>query len=567
MESYTITDTDTGNSTETVYTFHPSYDRATEVVTETLSGGLPTELENRSYTYDETNWLQTITDVPSSNTIDYSYDNNGNTQTKVDNIQATPEYLRFTYNSRNQLIETIRGPPASEISQGTYAYNYRGMRIRHLGSERGDIEYIYDDQAIIDEVQNNTNTLVAHYRYAGKLLSLTTATDTQYYHFAALGTTANLSDSTGTNQTAYRVDPYGEITQQEGTSVNRQVFTGQEHDEQTGLIYFGARYYDPDSARFLTQDSYLGEFGTAPSLHRYLYAYGNPTVYVDFDGYSSNTFIDNVVDKATDYVVDAAVDYAKETLNDIVNDTVDYFSDPENLLPEKGTIERDIADVHVGAVDALVVQPLQDAAESVRKVQNRDYTGAAGSAAEALVLGKAKAAKRLLPDSAQQKIDEVIGSASDASKKNAGSSVTTEKVKDAQNKTPDNPGNEGTAVIKKYKPTKDNPYGHYSVEVKTANKNLDTHQVITSKDLSKTKIVDAKKYKPSQPLDKKVEIKLKDAKAAQKYQESIQNVDLGSYSKKSNSCVTHVCEVLRQGGEDISESALGEMKYLKKKGF
>ncbi|MCP4349545.1 MAG: hypothetical protein GY795_29030 [Desulfobacterales bacterium] len=52
----------------------------------------------------------------------------------------------------------------------------------------------------------------------------------------------------------------------------------------------GARYYDPDTARFITQDSYLGESGTPPSLHRYLYAYSNPTVYVDEDGHSATAF-------------------------------------------------------------------------------------------------------------------------------------------------------------------------------------------------------------------------------------------------------------------------------------
>jgi hypothetical protein len=35
------------------------------------------------------------------------------------------------------------------------------MRIRHLGSGGGDIEYIYDGDSILDELQNNTATLVA----------------------------------------------------------------------------------------------------------------------------------------------------------------------------------------------------------------------------------------------------------------------------------------------------------------------------------------------------------------------------------------------------------------------
>lgn len=286
MESYTLTDQASGDTSHTQYTFYPSYDRATEVVTATVSG-TATVIKNRSYAYDETFWLTQITDEDSGDQIVYTYDPNGNTLTKADHTQPTPAYQRFIYNSRDQLVEAIRGPPGSEVSAGRYDYDYRGLRIRHLGSERGDIEYLYDGQAVLEEVVNHTQSLVAHYRYADRLLSLTTPSDTQYYHFAALGTTANLTDETGAVEKSYRVDPYGEITREAGASVNRQVFTGQEHDEQTGLIYFGARYYDPDTARFMTQDSYLGQLGTPPSLNRYLYAYGNPTVYVDLTGYAA----------------------------------------------------------------------------------------------------------------------------------------------------------------------------------------------------------------------------------------------------------------------------------------
>jgi len=66
------------------------------------------------------------------------------------------------------------------------------------------------------------------------------------------------------------------------------ILTGKELDVNTGLIYFGQRYYDPDTARFINQDSYLGKQDTPPSLHRYLYAYSNPTVYIDLEGYAAN---------------------------------------------------------------------------------------------------------------------------------------------------------------------------------------------------------------------------------------------------------------------------------------
>jgi len=51
-------------------------------------------------------------------------------------------------------------------------------------------------------------------------------------------------------------------------------FTGKELDE-TGLNYFGARYYNPTTGRFLTFDNFGGQ---------YIYARNNPLKYVDPDG-------------------------------------------------------------------------------------------------------------------------------------------------------------------------------------------------------------------------------------------------------------------------------------------
>ncbi|MCP4284826.1 MAG: RHS repeat-associated core domain-containing protein, partial [Gammaproteobacteria bacterium] len=226
-------------------------------------------------------------DDDDTRTIDYLYDANGNTLQKTDNSEPATEITQFFYDSRNQLVQTIRGPPGGEVNQGSYDYDYRGTRVRHIGSERGDVEYYHDGSAIIDEFTDSGATLLAHYNYADRLLSLNTPTSEQYYHYSALRTTTNLTDESGATRVSYHTNPWGEITEQQGTSVNRQVFTGQEHDENTGLVYFGARYYDPDTGRFITQDSYLGEPGTPPSLHRYLYAYGNPLFYIDPDGSES----------------------------------------------------------------------------------------------------------------------------------------------------------------------------------------------------------------------------------------------------------------------------------------
>jgi RHS repeat-associated protein len=58
-------------------------------------------------------------------------------------------------------------------------------------------------------------------------------------------------------------------------------FTGHLYDQETGLFYFGARYYDPETGRFLSQDPVAGDALNPPSLHKYLYAYSSPMNYTD----------------------------------------------------------------------------------------------------------------------------------------------------------------------------------------------------------------------------------------------------------------------------------------------
>lgn len=66
-------------------------------------------------------------------------------------------------------------------------------------------------------------------------------------------------------------------------------------DEESGLIYMKARFYDPVLGQFLNQDSFEGTIDTPPSLHKYLYAFGNPVFYIDPDG---RTAIGNDIERS-----------------------------------------------------------------------------------------------------------------------------------------------------------------------------------------------------------------------------------------------------------------------------
>jgi RHS repeat-associated protein len=71
-----------------------------------------------------------------------------------------------------------------------------------------------------------------------------------------------------------------------GLDGTRQKFTQKERDSESGLDYFGARYYSSAHGRFTSPDPTL-ESGRAESpetWNRYSYARCNPLAYIDPDG-------------------------------------------------------------------------------------------------------------------------------------------------------------------------------------------------------------------------------------------------------------------------------------------
>ena len=81
---------------------------------------------------------------------------------------------------------------------------------------------------------------------------------------------------------SYTYDAYGN-TSTSGAFVNSFTYTGAVIDPETGLYYMNARYYDPQTGRFISQDSYRGEGESFWQL--YAYCYGDPINFTDFTGH------------------------------------------------------------------------------------------------------------------------------------------------------------------------------------------------------------------------------------------------------------------------------------------
>ena len=77
-----------------------------------------------------------------------------------------------------------------------------------------------------------------------------------YYHADGNGNITAMMDQWGTLSAAYRYDPYGRTIVQNGpmATTNAYRFSSKEHHEQSGLYYYGYRFYSPELQRWLNRD-------------------------------------------------------------------------------------------------------------------------------------------------------------------------------------------------------------------------------------------------------------------------------------------------------------------------
>ena len=206
----------------------------------------------------------------------YTYDANGNVSSKTEDGVV----WSYVYDTRDLLVRVLRDGELVE----SYLYDYQGRRVRKTTPE-GMVRYVWDGDQVIAE-QDETGRTIATYTHAGdRLVTVEHETDGRgAYLLDGLGSPVSLSRPDGTLAVRYHYDAWGAIEEQVGDSENPFLFTGHLFDGITGLYYAKARYYDPSTGRFTSVDPFEGMSVEPPSLHPYLYAYANPTVYVDLTG-------------------------------------------------------------------------------------------------------------------------------------------------------------------------------------------------------------------------------------------------------------------------------------------
>jgi RHS repeat-associated protein len=212
------------------------------------------------------------------NGSNYVYDANGNITR--DNL------YNYTYDEEDRLTQAQRRADSAIVGQ--YIYDATGRRVESITDPAGTITtnlYFYDGDRIIEE-QNPAGSTLATYTYGNyvdEVLTMDRGGQTYYYHPDALWNVTALTDSSGNVAERYTYDAYGGVTVLDqnynplplnpwGTPhsavLNRFLFVGREFDEEFGIYYYRARFYDPIKGRFLQRDPL--EYADDLNLYKYV---------------------------------------------------------------------------------------------------------------------------------------------------------------------------------------------------------------------------------------------------------------------------------------------------------
>ena len=121
---------------------------------------------------------------------------------------------------------------------------------------------------------------------AWRWAALAGAQTVEYDHPDALGSVRVVTNEAGAVVRRHDYLPFGQAWAATPGETSPKMFTGQERDAETGLDYFGARYYRAEIGRFTTVDPghVGGDVGNPQTWNAYVYAGNNPLRNIDPDG-------------------------------------------------------------------------------------------------------------------------------------------------------------------------------------------------------------------------------------------------------------------------------------------
>jgi RHS repeat-associated protein len=224
----------------------------------------------------------------------------------ADGNLTTNGQFSFAWDAENRLVSftPLSGTPTNQWQAGRLGYDYVGRRISRAVSNyvagvwqlAFDHRYVYDGWNLL-AVLDASGAVLLSFTWGsdlsgslqgaggvGGLMSMTVHSGplagTYFYVFDGNGNVVALVNALdGSVAAQYEYGPFGELLRCTGplAALNPFRFSTKFQDDETGLLYYGYRYYDPETGRWPNRDP-IGERGG-----RNLYAFVGNDPIGDYD--------------------------------------------------------------------------------------------------------------------------------------------------------------------------------------------------------------------------------------------------------------------------------------------
>ncbi len=249
-----ITPPDDGRNNVTEYTYDGNGNRTK--LLECEKGNV----KQTTYAYDKNDRLLTVS--TGDDTVTYTYDDNGNMLEKSDGTEQTFD-----------LLDRMSSYKSAEGTVTTYGYYADDMRRSKKTGNNAEITQIWSDDDIALELESGE--VRSTYVYGENLICSAYG----WYLYNAHGDVTALTANNGTVTKNYEYNSFGvQKSATDDGDENPYRYSGEYYDTESGYTYLQARYYDPNTGRFISEDPAMdGE-------NWYVYCGNDPVNMVDPTG-------------------------------------------------------------------------------------------------------------------------------------------------------------------------------------------------------------------------------------------------------------------------------------------
>ncbi|MGY6276992.1 RHS repeat-associated core domain-containing protein [Methylomonas sp. MgM2] len=232
--------------------------------------------------------------TPAPDGENWAHDKNGNRREDGKRL--------YVYDDENRLIQVTRKSD-NVVSEYRYdALSRRVVKTVGVGSPSPvTTRYAYDDARIVEEQDLTAATLATYVygNYIDEVLNMQRGGADYYYHQNALWSVAAVTNAAGVVVERYDYSDYGCPSATHSAIGNPWMFTGRQWDEESGLYFYRARYYDCESGRFLQRDP----LGYVDGMNLYGYVANKPSTLLDPFGYWTWTALEDCTIKFKTYMI------------------------------------------------------------------------------------------------------------------------------------------------------------------------------------------------------------------------------------------------------------------------